>query len=315
MIDFYDIDLIEQYLLGNLDKNTQELILAKVEKDPTYATELKWYALALKAIRETGKIGLKKELTQQQQALKTKGFFEEVYNDNNLDRIVEKSIEQQAKKKLENDITQIHTKLKDKGFFDQIYKDLDPPQTPSIAKKRNLGWLAMAASVSLLLAIGSYWLFFSTPTLFEREFALYPDRISQEIDIQLNAMGFKPIDKDAIIRLQKGIAFYNQEELEKAVPIFEQYLIVGKKQWRKAEIQLYLAVAYLGLEETEKAENILILLHQDKNEGEIQVTATWYLALIYIKTNKQKKAITLLESIEKDSTYASKAREVLEQLK
>ena len=201
MIDFYDVDLIEQYLLGALDKNKRQLVEVKIAKEFNYAQEIELYKLTLQAIKEVGKNNLKKDLAQQQKTLRKKGFFNDVYK-TDLGAIIEKSIEKQGKKKLQNDIAQTHFNLKDKGFFDQIYNELDPPQKKSIVKKLSFRWLAVAASIVLVLVIGGYWLFFSTPTLFEQEFALYPDNISQEIDIQLNATGFKPINKKAIARLQ-----------------------------------------------------------------------------------------------------------------
>ncbi len=229
MIDFHDIDLIEQYLFGDLDKSTAQLVAQKIEQEASYAQEIKLYATTIEAIKLGEKAKLKEQIKTTHQTLKEKSFFADFYS-NNLDKTIIGGIKTDAQQNLKNAIKNTHSNLKDKGFFDNIYDELAPPTEPSIAKKWTTQWIAIAASITLILCIGSYFLFFSTPTLFEQEFALYPDKIGQEINTQLNATGFKPIDKKAIAKLQEGMEFYNNKNLELAIPIFEQYLISGEDQ-------------------------------------------------------------------------------------
>ena len=112
---------------------------------------------------------------------------------------------------------------------------------------------------------------------------------------------------------REAMLFYNKQEFQKATPLFEQYLIIGEKQWNKTQVQLYLAISYLGLEEIEKAQNILISLHQQKN-NKPHASVAWYLALSYIKQEKTTEAQPLLEALKNNTEYKNRAIKLLEKL-
>jgi hypothetical protein len=78
-------------------------------------------------------------------------------------------------------------------------------------------------------------------------------------------------------------------------------------------IAFYLGQAYLGDNQTEKAEQSLQELAKSQNDFSLQ--AQWYLSLVYLKKHELQKARPLLENLRKQGgTYGAKAKALLSEI-
>lgn len=98
---------------------------------------------------------------------------------------------------------------------------------------------------------------------------------------------------------------YDAGNYTKAAELFEQSLA----QQDEAIVNLCLANSYMALNEFEKAE--AILFHLLKAHTDLVTQTKWYLALTYLKQNKQEKARATLWEISDSSTYGEKAKRLL----
>lgn len=164
-------------------------------------------------------------------------------------------------------------------------------------------YLSIAAGISIMviLSIGIYQLFFNDAShkqLYSTYYEPYEDLITGRSDAAMND------------NLTLAMSFYNQGKHYQAVDFFEK---IDKSD--KPLLQLYLAISYMNIEETEKAEGILLNL--SRGNSVFQVEARWYLALTYIQKEEIEKSKLMLEKIievNNNSSYKLKASALYNQL-
>lgn len=110
--------------------------------------------------------------------------------------------------------------------------------------------------------------------------------------------------------LIKGQEYFNNKDYDSALEIFKKYI---DKEKENANLYLYAGISYLELNQYANAEKIFNTLINsnliDASKGK------WYLALTYIKSNKNSKGQTLLKQIVEDKSYNYKlAKELLKQI-
>lgn len=105
--------------------------------------------------------------------------------------------------------------------------------------------------------------------------------------------------------------FYENENWTGAEEEFE-YLI--KKQPDKHIFKLYYAIVKLELDKSKEAEMVLLDLLKEE-ELLVKDQVYWYLSLLYLKMEKEKKALGILRMIDKkDMFYSEKASEIINKI-
>ncbi len=163
-------------------------------------------------------------------------------------------------------------------------------------------WLA-AASIALLLGLGSWFFLFNNPDLNTNE--LYAANFKPYENV------IHPIERGNQLEDLKTRAFiaYENEEYPKALTLFQE---LQSKQ-NDAYIDFYSAMVLMQLNKQEEA--IPLLEGYMEREGELQDRASWYLALAYLKKedlDSCKKELKTL--VEKNGFKAKAAKNLLEQL-
>lgn len=102
---------------------------------------------------------------------------------------------------------------------------------------------------------------------------------------------------------------YNSKKYSEAIPLLEDYLRTNPADF---EIQMSLGIALLETDENEDA--FIIFDHIYKQGNVFRNKATWYMALVNVKTGKTEIAKVYLESIPQESFYFNKAKKLLKKL-
>ena len=172
-------------------------------------------------------------------------------------------------------------------------------------------WIA-AAAIFALIAV----LCFVTPStnheeIFEKNFIAFEDKVSPEIDLFLSTRSTNDHEPHVFLRMiREGMEHYNNKEYNKAIPIFEEYLRKNQGASDYNQIKFYLAVSFLGQNETEKSAKIFKDLAQ-LNGSVIQEDSKWYLALALARIGKTTEAKTQLEELASSEKYGNKVSKIL----
>ncbi|MEM1318664.1 MAG: tetratricopeptide repeat protein [Bacteroidota bacterium] len=173
-------------------------------------------------------------------------------------------------------------KAKLKGIHRNIHRE-----EPAAAPPRRIGrWLAVAAAVLLLLALG-YWLFprsSSPEQLYAQYYAPY--------DIPFTSRGDNP-DR----MLQEAADYFGQEGYAIALPLFRQLL---QKEPQQPSLRFAEALCLLEMGKLPEAERSFKQVVQLPNPFYLD-HARWYLALIYLRQSQIYEARRELERLVRDS--------------
>lgn len=195
-----------------------------------------------------------------------------------------------------------------KGRLDQL-KSLEAT-LPAITSSRPAAkviflksyWKQLAVAASLILSVISY-LILNRPTdpgdLYAEYFQPYPNIILPKV------RGTQEQNQET-----DAISAYENHDYEQAARGFREILATKPEPG----ILLLLGNANLILGNTDEALENFITLSKDFNEFDIQ--AKWFQSLCYLKKKDVNSAKLLLEEIAAgDSSYKSKAKEVLKKLR
>lgn len=196
---------------------------------------------------------------------------------------------QEFNKHLKKAITTEERKLQ-KAYLHSIESSLKTP-------KKNFNW-RIAASIILLIGLGSYFMFFnqslSNDELYTKYFYPYENVV-------------EPVVRDQIKLSKKAQVFnlYEQGEYEKAIVKFNE--LTPKDSIDMATLNFYKANTYLQLKQFEKAK---ILFSKTQKDKEWNQESLWYLALISIQLNETETALEYLNKLSK-KTFKTKEVKVL----
>ncbi|MCG8411416.1 MAG: hypothetical protein MI739_09035 [Bacteroidales bacterium] len=111
--------------------------------------------------------------------------------------------------------------------------------------------------------------------------------------------------------LLNAINYYVKHDFAKALILFEEVIKVKEND---IAVNFYLGISYIEQEKYTKASisfNSVII----NNDNLFIEQAKWYLSLCYLKTKQKNNATNLLnELVSEKSSYASQAKEMLEQI-
>lgn len=169
--------------------------------------------------------------------------------------------------------------------------------------RKKFNW-RIAASILLLIGLGSYFVFFnqslSNNELYTKYFYPYENVI-------------EPIVRDQMKLTKKGEVFslYERGAYEKAIEGFNQLL--SQNSFDVATLNFYKANAYLQLKEYEKAQPLFAKIVANKNK-EWQAESLWYLGLISLKLNEVADAKKYFEELKNQPFKNKEVNDLLDKL-
>ncbi|NOZ35596.1 MAG: hypothetical protein GXO80_09905 [Chlorobi bacterium] len=176
-------------------------------------------------------------------------------------------------------------------------------ETVNIFRKENLKYIAIAASLALLLILNN--VFVDKPTN-ERIFAEYHQSAQKLTGIQIRNPEF-----NTIIKFENAVKLFNSGQYSKAYDKFHQTAIENKN--------FVQALYYSGLalfESGKYSESVLVFNNVLTKFDIYHFEAEWYLSLAYIKLNQPQNAVPFLKDIasQKNSRH-NEAGEILDKIK
>lgn len=310
-------DLIEQYINGSLQGRDLENFEAKLNADKDLARKVRFFK-GLKNVQIDKKQmksnnpssppisqdEFKNILANIHRQKQEAGFFEEVYN---------KALAEEQEKQmlpLRDSTQQNYQQLR---YSDTIQNDTITVKAIGIETKnqelkthkpipkvvpiwRKLLIRGMIASLLILCGL-AFWN--QKPGLTGVSYA--STYISKPLEFSLAILedrtdnfGFgsnnSTQEQTQLIRLKEARNAYESEDYNKAIPLFEEYLKVNKKD---NEIKFYLGKSYLLIEQISKAIEVLTGCNAKKTE--LIVKRNLNLAAAYILNKQKDKAIPLIE--------------------
>ncbi len=194
----------------------------------------------------------------------------------------------------------------DKKFFEKLEAYREHSEKHSTEKKMVPMYLklSVAASVTLLLAIGTYSLL-NTP-----EDSLYT-KYYEPYYVPLASRNTNEAEQtDEQLRNQAFYA-YRQENFAKAIESLE---LLAAQEALTPQEHLVLVNAYLAIQNLEQAQDTLAVVLAQQADKAAYYHACWYQALIYIKQGKPAEAKPFLEKAVQSPNYQTKAADLLIEL-
>ncbi len=161
-------------------------------------------------------------------------------------------------------------------------------EEPSQRKSKNWFGLGLAASVSLIIMIGAWWMFLSKPSneeIFASYYKAYPNVVSDRGDNN---------------ELNEGLFEYSLKNYQTAENKLNKYL---KDHPENLQVLFYLGQSQLAVGNTEKAIHVFEELLK-KGQFPLNDATEWYLSLAYLKEGQNIKTIELLNLITLDNNHA-----------
>ena len=160
-------------------------------------------------------------------------------------------------------------------------------------------WLAIAASVIIVVTAGIYFLSSNKPSS-EKLYAEYANHAPVNIQLRGSAA-------DSLA--QNAAAAFNKKEYKNALPLLQQYVSL---QPDDIQMKFSLAICYLETGKYNEADSIFSTIASGQTA--YAASAQWYRALTALKQNDYAKCRTVLNSITPTSSFFTKAKELLKEL-
>ena len=157
-------------------------------------------------------------------------------------------------------------------------------------------WLAIAASLIIVVTVGIYFLFPAKPAA-EKLYAQFAKH--DALNIQLRGS-----TTDSLA--QNAATVFNKKEYANALPLLENYM---QLQPDDIQIKFSLAICYMETGKYNEADAIFISIAAGQTA--YAATAQWYQALLALKQKNYAKCRAVLNSIPTTSSFSNKAKELL----
>ncbi len=164
-------------------------------------------------------------------------------------------------------------------------------------------WLAVAASLVLLVSIGFYFLLPSKPSV-EKLYAEYAVHEPLSISQRENTDDLK-----ADLLATEAEGFYYNKKYKEALPVLQQYF-----ERRPNDLQAKFALGICNLELSRYPEAEKIFAAMTSGQTAYVETAKWYLVLTALKQKDMEKCKAQAKNITASSPYFTKAKALLEKL-
>ena len=198
---------------------------------------------------------------------------------------------------------QFALKKEERREIKQMFNEIAETEKPSTPKIIRLRPLMAAASIALLVGLGSWFFLFNKPNydtnqLYNTHFVPYDNVVH-------------PIERGNQLVDLKTRAFtaYENEEYVVALELFKEL----HTEQSDSYIDFYTAIVLMQLQNHKEA--IPLLKGYIENDGALKGRASWYLALSYLKTDALVKSKEQLNTVVINNSYkADEARKLLEAL-
>lgn len=345
-----DINIIHQYIRGELEGQALIDFEKELGQNPELKEELALQRDLLSSIEAFGDLDLQNTLQEVEGKLEQEGFFVEEEqlqeyllerSDKKLTELVERRLTQDPvlaeEKTLQEDLLKsiqyfgeqeelevigsVEQKLQQEGFFHQAKTvqmpvreagEVKPPAT-RVGKRYLLRRLAVAATLLLLLAVGTFVLF-PAGNNYDKIYANY--YVSGHTDakelVEELSVGFADAKNEQKANLRSALELYNNADYSQAVNTLREHI---KSYPNDADARFFLGLSLLEIRAYEEACDVLDTIVQE-GPSEHFYAAQWYQALSKLKARDGKAAKAMFQTIANDqrSPYQSMAREVLKEL-
>ncbi|MCF6270063.1 MAG: hypothetical protein L3J41_10140 [Melioribacteraceae bacterium] len=169
----------------------------------------------------------------------------------------------------------------------------------NISHFRKYSFIYSAVAVITIIAVTALLNIFNQPysqKLFNRYFEVYPD-----VTVHTRSSG-----SDSI--LAEAMLFYNSGNFDSAVEKLDEIKEVSNEQ-----VDFYKGVSLLVLDKPTEASEALLPLTKNK-ESNFYNEANWYIALAYLKLEKNKEAISHLNNIKESYDYSDRVNEIITEI-
>ncbi len=198
---------------------------------------------------------------------------------------------------------QLSLKKEERREIKQMFNEITETEKPNTPKVIRLRPLMAAASIALLVGLGSWFFLFNKPNydtnqLYNTHFVPYDNVVH-------------PIERGNQLVDLKTRAFtaYENEEYVVALELFKEL----HTEQSDSYIDFYTAIVLMQLQNHKEA--IPLLKGYIENDGALKGRASWYLALSYLKTGAWTKSKEQLNIVVINNSYkADEARKLLEAL-
>lgn len=118
-------------------------------------------------------------------------------------------------------------------------------------------------------------------------------------------------NQDMEQKLKQALGYYDQENFEKALPLFQE---LAANDTKATNFQFYSGICLLGLKKSKEAIASFEKVNQ-ANDRRLQAPAEWYLALAYLQLGQREEAQKRLQQIiENNTVFSQLASQVLQEL-
>ncbi|BDS15595.1 tetratricopeptide repeat protein [Aureispira anguillae] len=300
--------ILDKYALNQLTNEDKVWLKNALAKDPSLQQELDLYTDIVNGMAhymdQKNTNELKAKIADVGTHLEQDGFFETPLN-----QALIQQIQLEGEKELQQIIRSVDKNLEQDGFF----RHQDHSKNTSTSFFKRLKPLIAAASILLILSLG--WQLFA-PATFDTEeqytlaFKPYENTLSNSIELELSEHGFGGNPKTVPLnQLLEAMAVYDKGNYAKASQLLSDVLKDGVDANFLPATKFYLALSYMGDNAHDKA--LPILQKISAQEFTQQETATWYLALVYLKEGNLKASEQTLERLNSSKQYRQKATQLL----
>jgi len=183
---------------------------------------------------------------------------------------------------------------------DDIKKELQKLDNPKVKLRKISAW-AIAASIAVLLFLGSY-------ALLKKETVSQQDLFAANFEPYQNVLHIVVRGKKNNDLVDEAFLYYENNDFAHFLELMSQVKPIS------LDDDFYVAIAYLKLGETKKAITILNEYLTARNTR-FKQQAYWYLSLAYLKTDQVNAAKKALKEVSKSPDFKQKeAVKLLKQL-
>jgi tetratricopeptide (TPR) repeat protein len=170
----------------------------------------------------------------------------------------------------------------------------------------NKTWYAIAASISLVVAVAAGLLFFNSKETSDELFAQYYDKAyPSSVFNETNTRS----SENVVSMRSQAFEAYDRGDYRLAAQLFTELLKVKQEP----DLLLLLGNANLKLDRVEQAKQNFVTLITDFDE--LDIPGKWFLSLCYLKSGDVENARKMLKELgEMEVSYTTKAKELLEKV-
>lgn len=217
-------------------------------------------------------------------------------------------IQTQQNNELNKTIQAVETELESEGFFSEVLLSTDS-KTPVL---KLITKALAAASILLILTFSWQHLFNKTDysEKYTEAFEHYENLLSENVTLEISEKGFAGNPEEESLQLIiDAMSTYDKKNYSLSAVMLSELLQNGVDKNYQSSIQLYLGLSCMGDNQINKA--IAVFYNLIENDHTMKETATWYIALCYLKNENIDQSRQYLNTLKHSAYYNKKASALL----